>query len=115
MQQSAMTSGISKILHIDRERNEYTFFNEKVSLSSFVRFGYLKGAKGPPSDPTKLINFPITFDGGDVVFYPDGKIRPGAVYLIDEQEQVCYALTVPIAHTSSIYKYRYNHVCWERI
>ena len=115
MQRCAMVSGERKNIFFDTDTNSYSLQGETVKLSQSVVFGVIDGIKGPPSHVIATISHPVTFEKFHITFYPDGKMRPGAVYLSDDHHHVCYALTVPISHVSSIYTYRYNKDHWERL
>lgn len=53
-----------------------------------------------------------TFVQNRIIFFPDGKIQPGSLYLTDTQERYLYALTIPVGQVSYIRRYRYDHHRW---
>jgi hypothetical protein len=77
-------------------------------LPPVVRFGILPHVKGPPSSPMHALTIPITFSAQKIIFYPDGIISPGIIYLIDRNRQDIYAFSSGIAHASFLRKYRYD-------
>ena len=115
LQQSALTTGKKQILTLDLQTNSYAYHKRHEPFIHGVQFGTILGAQGPPSSPKQTIIEPITFEKSLVVFYPDGKMQPGALYVCDEAHYYLYALTVPVSHVSSLYKYRYQKNHWERI
>lgn len=115
LQRMAMVSGQKKSLHIDVDHHAYTFQGERVAGEWGVCFGTVPGAQGPPSDPHTEIKYASSFGDNTIIFYPDGKMRPGSLYLTDTQHRVGYAVTVPISHVSTMYTYRYTAGHWERI
>ena len=88
-----------------------------LKLPEVIKFGFLLGAKGPPSSPSTPINSGITFKKVEdnvykALFYADGKIQAGTVYLIDKDQQFMMALTCPISQVSCIRKYRCDSGKW---
>ena len=81
-------------------------------LPEVVKFGFLEGVKGPPSSPTKLIKNVVTFKGNKVIFFNDGKIQPGTVYLIDKDEKNMMSVTCPVSQVSCIRKYKHEGKKW---
>ncbi|MCK4650630.1 hypothetical protein KAT08_00495 [Candidatus Babeliales bacterium] len=82
-----------------------------------IEFGFLKNTKGPPSSPSKKIIFPITFKKNKkgnyfVTFFPNGKVSPGTIYLVDKEKRFMVAVTCPISKISFIRKYRYDNGQW---
>lgn len=89
------------------------FFNKNVI------FGFLENAKGPPAEPKKLIKISVTFPKVEdvtknytVVFWVDGKISPGTIYLRSKKKNYMTAITCPISQVSLIRKYYYNDNRW---
>jgi len=108
LQRCAMAANKKQILHFDELRQEYSFNGVVYRLPGKVNFGYLKGVKGPPSSPKKEISKPITFKSHKIIFYPDGIISSGAVYLTDCDRQYLYSISSAVAQVSYIRKYTYN-------
>ena len=115
LHQSALTTGKKQVLTFNTKKHCYSYQNRTQYLSTGVQFGAIPSSKGPPSSPEHEIIEPVTFEKYMVVFYPDGKTQSGAVYLSDEAHHHSYALTVPVSHVLTIYKYRYFKNHWERI
>jgi len=121
LQQKAMLSNMEQKLIFDLDDNSYYYFSndKKVfhKLCDVVRFGFLKGTYGPPSDPSKAIKHSITFKKEQQNKYvasitPDGKIDAGTVYFVDKDYKLLMALTCPISQLSYIRKYRYFRNKW---
>jgi hypothetical protein len=108
LQQAAMMSNAPKTLSFDIKKCCYSYGGTSEPLSNSVEFGTLAGAMGPPSNPTRQIQAPITFENERIVFYPDGIIQPGTVYLISKDKQVMYALSSPVSQFSYMRIYKYD-------
>jgi len=108
VRQCALTTHQEQTLIFNKKNNSYSFDGRVEHLSSSVTFGVIPGAKGPPSSPQKLLSSPITFKKDRIVFYPDGVISSGTVYLTDYQRQSLYALSNGIAQISYLRKYLYT-------
>lgn len=112
LQHAAMMSGVEKILIFDRKAGMYSCDSCREKLPLSVEFGVLPGVKGPPSNPIRQIQSPITFEGERIIFHPDGIIQPGTVYLISKDKQIMYALSSPVSQVSYLRIYRYD-VSWQ--
>jgi prepilin-type N-terminal cleavage/methylation domain-containing protein len=108
LQQAAIAGNKDLMLQFNIELNSYSFENTKIQLSEYTKFAIKEGVKGPPSSPIKTISSPITFIKEQVVFYADGKMQPGTVYLTDSKKHYLYAITIPISQVSLIRKYKYT-------
>ena len=109
LQQAAIASNKDFVLQFDKQNNFYSFENTKIQLSKHIKFAIKEGVKGPPSSPVKTLSNPITFIKEEVVFYADGKMQPGTVYLTDSKKHYLYAITIPISQVSLIRKYKYTN------
>jgi type II secretory pathway pseudopilin PulG len=121
LQQRAMVSNQVQELSFDIARHAYRFKTVQgvlttQSLPGSVRFGVLDHVKGPPSNPTKplekAVTFPLRQGVSTVSFLTNGKITPGAVYLVDRGARYLGALTCPISQVSYIRKYAYDGQQW---
>lgn len=108
LQHAAMMSNMPKALLFDRKAGAYRYDGARECLPPSVEFGVLSGVKGPPSNPTRQIQSPITFENERIIFHPDGIIQPGTVYLISKDKQVMYALSSPVSQVSYMRIYRYD-------
>ncbi len=109
LQQSAIASNKDLVLQFDRQSSTYSFENGVTKLSAHIKFAIKDGVKGPPSTPVNFIVNPITFIKDQVVFYANGKMQPGTVYLTDSKKDYLYAITIPISQVSLIRKYKYTN------
>ncbi len=123
LQQKAQTDHKKIMLVFEHDRNRYYFTDDHEkkrwhALNQVVSFGYLKSARGAPAKHKKLIKQAITFPAGGhkrknyVTFFPNGKISPGSIYLIDKKQKHMVALTCSIMSVASIRKYIYRHKKW---
>ncbi|MDR3646329.1 MAG: prepilin-type N-terminal cleavage/methylation domain-containing protein [Candidatus Babeliales bacterium] len=107
LQQAAIASNKDLVLQFDSQNNSYSFESSKIKLSEQTKFSIKQDLKGPPSSPVNTLTKPITFMNNQVVFYADGKMQPGTVYLTDSKKHYLYAITIPISQVSLIRKYKY--------
>lgn len=108
LQQKALSSQTKQILKFDLHKGAYIYDNHYEQLSPRVIYGFIDGVKGPPSSPQELISKKSSFDNDQIVFYPDGVIQAGALYLTDVNKKTLYALTSGVGHISFLRKYRYD-------
>lgn len=107
-QQHARTSNREVVVEIDQEKQTFKSDTFTHTFPSNMRFGTLPGIQGPPSAPLKQISKPITFEQNRVIFYPDGTIQSGTLYLVDTATQTQYALTIPVGHVRYIKLYQFT-------
>jgi len=108
LQRMAMATNQKQELSFDAARQWYSHNGEKHELPVAVQFGILPQVKGPPSSPLHGLTKPITFSSEKIIFYPDGIISSGIIYMIDSNHQDIYALSSGIANASFLRKYRYD-------
>ena len=107
LQQQAVAQGVQKEMKFALADNTYEWLGHSHALSKHIRFGIQHNIKGPPSNPTHTLTSPCTFADNAVIFYPDGIIRPGTVYLIDSGNRL-FALSCAVSSVSFLRKYRYD-------
>ncbi len=108
LRQCALASGKVQVLDIDFNKGCYSFDGKTEKLNTPVLFGVVPDVKGPPSSPQSMIRSSVTFKKNQIVFYPDGIISSGTVYLTDRDRTSFYALSSGIAQVSHLRKYSYN-------
>lgn len=91
-------------IEFDMQHHQYRILPEDqtVELSQHVRFAVPEGLQ------RSGYNKPITFLGDTVVFYTDGKVKPGAVYMSDIVGKCSYGITCGVAQISYIRRYVYD-------
>jgi prepilin-type N-terminal cleavage/methylation domain-containing protein len=109
LQQKAITTRKEQRLFIDRNQKLYQCGDIKYQLPCGIVFGVIPGVKGPPAHPTGLITHPITFKNETIIFYPDGIISSGSVYMHDTRGKKLYALTNAVSQISLMRLYRYDN------
>lgn len=114
LRQRALATGHPQVLTIDSQSNAYHGAHYTERLAPSVMFGVIPGVKGPPSNPTQPLDFPVTFKDSTITFYPDGIIESGAVYMTDKDQRVMYALSSGVGHASYIRMYKHRD-SWELI
>ena len=107
LQQQAVAQGKQKEMRFVLADNKYEWAGHSHALSKHIHFGIQHNIKGPPSHPTHTLTSPCTFADNTVIFYPDGIIRPGTVYLIDSSNRL-FALSCGVSSVSFLRKYRYD-------
>jgi len=121
LQQKAISSNLEQDICFDLDENSYCYyFKDKIvahKLSNLVKFGFLKGTFGPPSDPKKTINQPITFKKNKqnkyiASIFPDGRIDAGSIYIVDKDYKFMMALTNSVSQLSYMRKYKYFRSKW---
>lgn len=108
LQQLARASHTIQELSIDDKNHCYFSKEQHYKLPTQVRFGILPHAKGPPSAAHTSLSNAITFSDKKIVFYPDGIISSGTIYIIDSSAKYLYALSSGIAPVSFLRKYYYD-------
>ncbi len=113
LQQRALVEHVPQQLIFDINNNSYKYNSNNTTqrterLARGVQFGVIPGAKGPPSQPTKLLGNPSTFNNNTVIFYPDGIIEPGSIYITNKAHSVLYSLSSSVAQISYIRRYIFN-------
>ncbi len=108
LQQIAMTTNQKQVITFDVMHHCYYFQGHKEKLSPYTLFATLNNIKGPPSEPAKIINKPITFIGNQITFNPTGILQPGTIYLTDKKRQHQFALTIPVSKVSFLRKYSFQ-------
>jgi Tfp pilus assembly protein FimT len=106
--QTALATNKAQTILVDIATHTYSWGSRKESLPRTIRFGFIPGTQGPPSNPTTILHTPITFAGNKITFYPDGIIQAGTLYLVDEQETIMYALSNAVSQFSYLRMYRYD-------
>lgn len=107
MQRMAMASGQEQQILLDQKTQTYVYGATEQKLPVGVIFGFIPGVKGPPSTPLTPIRSAITFPESTILFYPNGLIQPGTVYLTDKDATCMYALSCPVSQVSYVRRYRY--------
>ena len=108
LQHKALIENKQQQVSFDATNNSYSHGGITHKLSKGVNFGTQPNILGPPSSPTYIVQDPVTFDGKSCIFFPDGKIKSGSVYLTNASQVISYAITCPIAQVSYIRTYNYH-------
>ncbi|KKQ11546.1 MAG: hypothetical protein WCS92_03285 [Candidatus Babeliales bacterium] len=132
LQQKAIAGNKRYSITFDLVNNSYSYqagssvtVPELVTtkLSDKVSFGFIDGAMGPPSSPTKkiekFINLEKNINNSDrklreeVSFWPNGRISHGTIYLVDKSHKSMGALTCSVSQVSYIRRYKYENSVWK--
>jgi Tfp pilus assembly protein FimT len=113
LQRYAQLTGKQQELIFNQADGTFSYHTHTHTLPKHVSFAIIDGTKGPPSSPTTVIKDAITFLNSRIIFYPDGIIQSGTVYLVDSTKQYLFAVTSPVASVSYIRKYHYVHGKWQ--
>lgn len=103
------------IITINTINHSVEFDGTRHNLPSFLRWGVLPNAKGPPSSPHTLVVSATTFPNHTVSCSPSGIIAAGTIYAKDTRNSVQYALTCGISNSSFIRIYRWDHGTWKAL
>lgn len=90
LQKKAIIENKRQELYFEKE-NSYKFNNTIYKLDKSVVFTGIN-----------------SFKGHKIIFYPDGIISPGAIYLTDRHNNAIYKLTCAIGSINYLRKYKYN-------
>lgn len=124
LQRKAIASNRSLELVFDQAAQRYTYpgRNNQIqtrTLNQMVKFGFFADAKGPPSEPKKLIRHAVTFDykkkEATALFLPKGKITPGSIYLVTKDKKHMGAVTCSLSKLAIVRKYIYLKKKWQRL
>ncbi len=117
LQHKALLTNQEIVLKIDVTNNGYTnntlSLNEK--LQPAVCFGIKQNVYGPPSRPIALIKQPCTFSNNQIIFYPNGTITAGTLYLLAPSMHLLYALSIGVAQVPFIRIYRHAAQGWHLV
>lgn len=98
---------------IDEKNRQLKANNEVLTLASNVAFGFLSKAYGPPSRPIKPLSSSSTFKDNKIIFYNDGSVSAGSLYIIDKKKKYLYAITIPIPDSFYIRIYAWGRSVWK--
>ena len=112
LQQRALTTNTEQMLRFDSANNSYFFNGTTHALPPSIQFGYKDGAQGPPSAPSKPITHACSFVDNTIIFWPDGIIKSGTVYLVDKKKRYAYALSNAIGTVSFLRIYEHKQGTW---
>ena len=97
------------------ETNSYSFNGRVISLGNYLKMGAPIGVKGPPSNPKNIITKPCSFTDNKVIFYGDGRVSSGVIYLTDKDGTAACAISVPVSDFPFIRRYVYRNNAWALI
>ena len=112
LQQRALATNQAQCLTFNIDDHTYSFGKTTYRLPPVVRFGSGTGALGPPSAPSKPIVNACSFSERSIIFWPDGIIKAGTVYLVDRKQRDTFALSSGIGSIACLRKYHYKQGAW---
>ena len=95
-------------LVFDSSYTSYQALGSTYFFTKGIKGGCAPGVKGPPSKPVASPVKPCTFEDNMIVFYPDGIISSGVLYVLDTKTGRQYALSSGVGHTSFLRLYYYD-------
>lgn len=110
----AITTKNEQHLVFDSSGTSYEVLGSKSSFTTGIHGGCAPGVHGPPSKPVAAPHKWCTFEDNTIIFYPDGIISSGVLYLLDTKTGQQYALSSGVGHTSFLRLYYYDGV-WHGI
>lgn len=111
VQQHAVGTHKSQAIIVDCAHNCYITPYGREQLTPGVIFGVVDNIKGPPSSPLTTIKKPVTFSNNRIVFYEQGIIDAGTIYMTDKAKNYQYALSCGVGEEPYIRCYYYQK-CW---
>lgn len=115
MQQKAIALQEDISLVFQPEKQTYIAENMIHELPEYINFFILPGVQGPPATPTHIITQPITYKNNTIIFYKNGAISAGTIYLFDRYYKVQYAITNAVSTISYFRLYQYESGAWKII
>jgi hypothetical protein len=112
-QWKAIATGTDQTIKGNIKDNSYTFEGTIKKISSPFHFGTGNLIKGPPSSPHTSITNVFTFVNQQIKCFKTGIISAGTIYISSLDNQLCFALSNPIAHQSHIRIYEYKNDIWK--
>lgn len=108
LQKTAMATHTTQVLTIDDVHHAFECAGTHHQFPAIMQFGILPNVKGPPSAPLSFLSAAITFVDRKIMFYPDGTMSAGIIYITDVDKSMIYALSCGVASVSVLRKYRYD-------
>ncbi len=113
LQQEAQFLQMTKELIINRKQHSYEINGRHYQLAQGVKFAMPQKGLGRPSSPQHPLASSSTFLKDKIIFYPDGIISSGTLFLSDAKQNIFYALSVPVSQVSYIRRYVFKKNSWE--
>ncbi len=99
-------------LTINIQHNTLCTLQYQEHIRKGIHIGVIPNSFGPPSRPEQPLTSACTFAHNTIIFYPDGTVTPGTLYITDTHKRYMYAITCPIAHTFYLRIYSYEQRRW---
>lgn len=109
LQKKALLEQKEIILILDINNNSYQFDNIVYKLEQDVIFGIRDNLLGSPGSSSKMVTNPISFNNSKIIFYPDGIISSGSLYLTNHNKSIIYSLTCAVSTINYLRKYKFNN------
>ena len=115
--QAHMDAAMHRIL-CDESRSGYFVDGVWHAFAGSVRYG-ARGSglsiMGPPSAPTHVLESFVSFPQKQIMFYPDGSINSGVVYMGSARVNALYAISSSVSDTFFLRLYTYASGSWRLI
>lgn len=115
MQQKAIALQKDLSVLFEPEKQKYTAENTTYDLPAGINFFVFPGLQGPPATPTHIITQPITYKQNTIIFYKNGVVSAGTMYLFDTNYKIQYAITNAVHSISYFRLYQYDAGKWNII
>jgi len=109
--QHAISTGMPCEIFL-QDSSSYRYLDTLYQLPEGVHFGAPSFVLGPPSAPERPITTFSTWPDHRIIFYADGKVKPGALYVSDDTGSCVYAMSCAVGVVTYIRTYRYDHGVW---
>ncbi|MGA9530483.1 MAG: hypothetical protein WBQ73_01185 [Candidatus Babeliales bacterium] len=115
LQKTALVTNKPQIIHFNTALNNYTIEGRVHTLPHWFSLTLPdKPLYGPPSSPYSLVKNSVTFKDNSIIFYPNGIIQSGTVYLTNNNNGKVYAFSNGISQFSFLRMYQYDGQ-WHRL
>jgi hypothetical protein len=108
IQRTALACNQDQQLAVHVDDNWYEAIGRREQLPKEVQFAVVSGVYGPPSHPEKPLTKPVTYKNNHIMFYANGTIQAGALYLVDTKKDVLYGLSTAVSSIAQVRAYRYD-------
>lgn len=108
LQRLALVHNQDQYLHIFPNESCYEGAGHREYLPRGLTFSVLPGVYGPPSNPQQLLQAYTTFKDDRIVFYAQGIMQSGTIYLADRDNKLMYAISSAVSPIAHLRAYTYD-------
>ena len=104
--------------HCDEQRSGFYIDGAWHVFPKFVNYGaggVLGAVLGPPATPTHALEHFVSFPHHELLFYSDGSMNAGVVYMGSAYAKILYAISSSVSDPFFLRLYRYTKGSWSLI